>query len=376
MSQSNKLSAADVQRLLKDPSAENRSDAASKIAAHFSDGHLSETERALAEDIFRVMMRDVELRVRRALSDSLRESEDVPRDIALSIANDVADVAIPFIEVTRALSDDDLVNIIQAKGEDHQKAIARRETVSSRVADALVDTKNEGVVAELVSNEGAELTENTMNRVLDDFGHLKSVSNPMARRAALPLDVAERLVTLVSDKIQEQLLEKHHLSADVAKDLVTQSRERATVSLLDGSAEAPDVQALVDQLHKNGRLTPTLIIRALCMGDLMFFESALAKRAGIPVVNVYKLVHDKGGAALEKLFQKADMPGEMLELARVALGVADEMTLQSSDDRQKFRVLMIERVLTHFEGDFDNENLDYFISKLSSRSNQATANTL
>lgn len=365
MSQDNQLSAADVAKLVENPSADHRAEAATKIASHLNQGSLSENERALAEDIFRVMVRDVESRVRRALSDSLRETDDLPRDIALSLANDVDDVAIPFLELSQALSDDDLLSIIEAKGEEHQMAIARREQVSEEIADALVETKSENVVATLVSNEGADLSEGTMNRVLDEFGDVKSISTPMAGRAALPLDVAERLVSLVSDKIQERLLTHQELSPDMAMDLILQSRERATVSLLDGSSDAPDVQALVEQLHKNGRLTPTLIVRALCMGDLTFFEAAMAKKADIPVVNVYKLVHDKGELALPRLFAKADMPKDMVELAQVALDVSAEMDMQSSDDREKFRSVMMERVMTHFEEDFDSDNLDYFISKMA-----------
>lgn len=357
------LSQADVVRLLQDPSGATRADAAQKVAQAFAGGGMGDKERAIAEDIFRAMMQDVEVRVRKALALTLADA-DVSRDVALKIANDVADVAVPFIEVTKALNDDDLVHIIANQTAEHQVAIARRQTVSVKVADALVDTRNEDVVATLVSNDGADLSPGTMNRVLDEFGHVKRIATPMAQRPTLPLDVAERLVTLVSDKIQKQLLDSHGLTADMAAELAMQTRERATVSLLDGSAEAPDVQALVDQLHKNGRLTPTIILRALCMGDLTFFEVAMARRANVPVSNVYKLIYEYGADGLARLFDRADMPENMLDICKVALDTAEEMTLNSRDDRNRFREVMLERVLTSCEDMVDNENLDYFISKL------------
>ncbi|GAB4143534.1 MAG: DUF2336 domain-containing protein [Sphingomonadales bacterium] len=357
------LSQADVARLLQNPSTDSRAEAAAKVAAAFQTGDLGDKERAIAEDIFRAMMQDVEVRVRKALALTLADA-DLPRDVALKIANDVSEVAVPFIEVTQALDDDDLIHIIANQTADHQVAIARRKSVSGKVADALVDTKNEDVVATLVGNEGADLSASTMNRVLDEFGHIKRIATPMAQRPTLPLDVAERLVTLVSDKIQKQLLQTHGIDAGMASDLASQTRERATVSLLDGSAEAPDVQALVDQLHKNERLTPTIILRALCMGDLTFFEVALARRAGISISNVYKLVYEHGDDGLKRLFDRAEMPKNMLDIARVALDTAEEMTLNSRDDRNRFREVMLERVLTSCEDKVDNENLDYFISKL------------
>ncbi|RME69117.1 MAG: DUF2336 domain-containing protein [Alphaproteobacteria bacterium] len=357
------LSQTDVARLLQDPSAANRADAAAKVAAAFSGGDMGDKERAIAEDIFHAMMQDVEVRVRQALALTLADAA-VPRDVALKIANDVAEVAVPFIEATKALDDDDLIQIITNQTADHQVAIARRKTVSGKVADALVETRNEDVVATLVANDGADLSPTTMNRVLDTFGHVKRVATPMAKRPALPLDVAERLVTLVSDKIQKQLLETHGISSDLTAELVLQTRERATVSLLDGSAEAPDVHALVDQLHKNGRLTPTIVVRALCMGDLTFFETALARRAGITITNACKLIYEHGEDGLARLFDRADMPANMLEISRVALETAEDMTLNSRDDRNRFREVMLERVLTRCENQVDNDNLDYFISKL------------
>ena len=51
-------------------------------------------------------------------------------------------------------------------------------------------------------------------------------------------------------------------------------------------------------------------------------------------------------------------------MARAALDVADEMVLTGGDDRETFKQLMIERVLTSVEDSVDTENLDYLIGKL------------
>lgn len=117
------------------------------------------------------------------------------------------------------------------------------------------------------------------------------------------------------------------------------------------------------------------MLRALCMGDTTFFEVALAKKVGIPVLNAYALVHDKGDLGLKRLFVAAKMPPQFLAIARAALEVADEMVLTGGDDRERFKQLMIERVLTAVEDEVDTENLDYLIGKLHSEStdNHASA---
>lgn len=364
LSDANKLSSADVAKLLQDPNVENRAEAASKVAATFGMSELTEGEKKIAEDIFRVMLRDAAVRVRHALSESLKDNPDVPHDVAASLAQDVDEVAMPVIEFSSVLTDKDLIDIVRTRGSDVQKVVAGRKSVSEDVADALADTGDEEVVAALVGNEGAQIKEATFGKVLDKFGNSDVVKAPMAHRGELPIGVAERLVTLVSEQLRDHIMTHHEISPTMAADLLLESREKATVSLLGSGQKSTTVQELVDQLYDNKRLTPTLMLRALCMGDTTFFEVALAKRVGIPVVNAYKLVHDKGELGLKRLFEAAEMPLQFLPMARAALEVADEMLETGGDNRELVRQLMIERVLTAVENDVDTENLDYLIGKL------------
>ena len=137
LSAGHQLSVEDVRNLLSDPSAENRALTATKVAAAFSSGKLNERERELAEGIFRIMARDVEQKVREALSQTIRLSPDLPHDVALALANDIAAVAVPFIEASSVLTDDDLLDIIRSKPAEYQVAVAGRAEVSERVSDAL-----------------------------------------------------------------------------------------------------------------------------------------------------------------------------------------------------------------------------------------------
>lgn len=359
-----RLTRQDVVRLLAEPSADMRAETAVKVGSIFAAGGLSKAERRMAEDIFRAMVQDAEVRVRRALSQTLKESPQVPADVAGALARDVDEVAVPVLEYCASLSDTDLLEIVSGAGEAGQAAVARRSSLSGTVADALAESGSEHVAAALVANDGARLREETLSRLLDKYGDSERVKEPMVHRSSLPLNVAERLVSLVSEGLRHHLVTHHELPPAVASDLLVESRERATVSLLDPTPKAPDVLALVDQLHANGRLTPTLIIRALCMGDLTFFEAALAKRAGIPVANAYTLVHDRGELGLARLFEAADMPPALIHVARMGATIAEEMSATGGDDRDTFRKVMIERVVTRLDRDLDTDNLDYLIAKL------------
>ncbi|RIK95552.1 MAG: hypothetical protein DCC73_04115 [Proteobacteria bacterium] len=361
---SKKLSSADVARLLADPSDSNRADTARKVGQQFTDPELSGAERQIIQEIFRVMVKDAAVRVREALSDTLKDNPDIPREIALALANDVAEVASPILEFSDVFSDEDLLNIIAKKDSEHQQAVARRQQISERVADALVDTENAKVVSTLVQNKGAEISTKTMKRVVDVFADDRSITEALAQRQNLPITVGERLVNLVSEKIRDHLQQRYKISQEMVTDLFLNAREKATIGLLQPDTNLRDVLALIDQLHRNKRLTPTLILRSICMGDTTFFEAALARLADVPIANAYQLIHDQSGLGLKRLFEKCGLSPRMLEVCRGALNVAADMELNSGDDRIRFRQLVIERVLTRFEEGFDPDNLDYFIAKL------------
>ena len=359
-----KLSAADLQKLLADPTPSARAETATKVAGSLS-AQLTDRERALATDIIRLMVRDAAVVVRKALSDSLKDDPSIPADVARSLALDVDEVALPIIEHSLALNDEVLLEIIGKSGPERQIAVARRAHVSAIVSDALAETHNIEVVATLMANDGAQLTDRTLMKVLDEFGNDPRVNEPMATRSKLPILVAERLVSVVSERLRDHLVTHHEMSPDTAADLLLESRERATLQLV-ATGRRLDLAQLVEQLNANGRLTPTLILRALCMGDIGFFENAMARLAGISVPNAYRLIHDQGGRGLEQLYLKCGMPPKLLPIVRAAIDVADETELgQSEDDRERFRHRMIERVLTSFEEGFDADNLDYFVTRLA-----------
>jgi uncharacterized protein (DUF2336 family) len=358
------LTSLDVQRLLQDPSAAARASMADKITRGYVPSQMSASERALAEDIFRLMMRDAEVRVRKALSEGLKQNPDVPREIAMALAKDVEQVAEPMIEFSSVLSDTDLMEIVRTSSARKQTAVARRESLSAEVSHVIATEGEVTAVAALMENDTAKLLAESMTAALDRFGNDARVNGAMARRQQLPVAVAERLVALVSANFREHLVTHHELPVDLATDLVLQARERATVGLAQ-DASREDVPTLVERLHRNRRLTPSLVLRALCTGELDFFECAMAKMAGIPVVNAYRLIHDEGGLGLARLVERCSLSQEFLSVAKVAIEVSRELQYDGQPgDRERFMARMLERVLTCFENPNGSENLDYLIGKL------------
>jgi uncharacterized protein (DUF2336 family) len=361
---SSHLSKADVDRLLKEPSPLVRAEVAGKIALDIDSPQLTESEITMAHDIVRLMARDVEVSVRQSLAQNLRNAVNLPHDVALQLARDVEIVALPILQESTVLTDSDLLSIVAEGSPQKHEAIAVRPGVSSQVSEALISSAGETAVAKLLNNATAEITPQSMDKAITRFQASDSVKEAMVQRSSLPVTIAERLTTIVSERLRDYLVSHHELSATVASDLVLQSRERTIISMSYGSSEQ-DIEKLVQQMFHNGRLTPSIVLRALCMGDVLFFEAALAIMANVPLVNARILIHDGGQLGLKTVYEKANMPPAMLPIVRAAIDIIHETELLDAGEKDvnNYRALVIERILTQFEH-FSSEDMEYLATKL------------
>ncbi|MDZ4741616.1 MAG: DUF2336 domain-containing protein [Alphaproteobacteria bacterium] len=359
------LNAADVDMLLAHPAAARRADLVKKVAAEFDAQRISEAESKIALDILRAMAADAEVIVRLAIAQSLRQSGNLPHDIALNLARDEFSVAQPLLESSPVLTDSDLIAILADGCEPKQVAIARRKDVSERVAAAVIDTGNAAAVATLIDNDSAHLTEDLYDRTLNWYSKFEAVNSALVHRAALPITVAERLVALVSDKLKVELVTRHALPEEMAADVILEARERVTLGLLGDDAPTPCTSALVRQLSARGRLTPSLTLRALCMGDIQFVEAALADAAGVTAETASSLVHDDGPLGLQAIYKKSGFAEAFFPAFRVAVDVYHETQLDGEPrDRERFARRMLERILTQYQ-DMTATDLDYLLTRLA-----------
>ena len=372
MSDSTASTEAMLARLAAKPDAAARTDVATGIGRALDAGALSNSERAIARDIVRHLAADVERQVRESLAKAVRASADLPHDVAMALASDVATVAAPILTDSTVLSDHDLLAVIEAGDSAKQLAVAGRSHVSESVAEALVERGDEDVVVAVVTNPGAELREPALDRALDRFGDSPRLQEPMIGRSELPISVSERLVSVVSERLRDELVKRHAMSADLATDLVLDGRERATLALISDTEQPDQVAKMVAEMHAHGRLTDSILVRAACTGDLSFLELGLAVRTGVPIVNAKALVHDAGRKGLSALIERAGIAKRDQPVLRAAVVAACETELgDAPGGRERFAEIVIERVLTTFdagEAGVSEEDAEYLIKKLSTYS--------
>jgi uncharacterized protein (DUF2336 family) len=363
------LTYADVQRLMAAPTPDQKHGVAVKVVGAYRGDALKGEERAIAEEIFRLLARDVEVSVRQALAEEVRALSTLPHDVALILARDVDSVASPVLTDSPVLTEEDLIEIVNASGAAKQIAIANRAVVSERISSALIDKGNEAVVTTLVANPGARLDEGLLDKVMDRHGNSQSVQDKLSERPKLPPRIAERLVSMVTDRLRERMISRHNLDPDLATDLILSAYERAAVKLVGEDSDATSIEALARQISSQGRLTDALILRAACLGEIGLVEAALAVRAGVPVHNARLLLHDRGPLGLKSICEKASIHRGVAAVLRVAVEVVHENAYDGeSRDRERFRRRMIERTLTRLDQSRDDLNTadkDYLLGRLA-----------
>ncbi len=341
------LSDADIKRLVRSENADDRAVATHKICRVMERAELSDGDRTAAHEIIRMLAADAAELVRRALAVTLRTSELLPHDVVMKLAQDVATVAVPVLTHSPLFTDEDLAQIVRAGGPVRQVAIAKRDELSERVTTALSEHAVEEAVVIACANDNARFSEGGINHVVDRFGASEVLHSVLINRKALPVSISERLVHVVSAALREKLITRHAIKPETAIEIVAATQERATLDLADQAGANPDPQTLAKHLMANGRLTPSLMLRALARGHMGFFEHAMAELSGVPHERTWLMVHDAGSLGFRAIYDRAGMPGRMFQTFRMAVDTYHNLTQEAGHlEPVRLQERLIERFLT------------------------------
>ncbi len=363
------LSQQDVETLSHDLSVENKALTAQKVSAYYNGKDISAKGRKLAEDIFRIMVEDVQIKVREVLSESLKNCKSIPRDIVLKLINDKDSVAVPFIKYYDNLTDEDLISIIEAQNLNKQKAVALRKSLSANVSQYIVDKCPEEVVGVLISNEGADIQEPAFDTIISKYSGSEDIKKHLVYRSDLPTSVIEKIVNSLSEDLQRHLIITHNLPNDIATDIVEQVKEKTTLRISEEYSSDKQIEDLVHQLYTSNHLTPSLVVRAICMGDLKFFEYALVYLSNTPLLEVRKILFNlQVDFMIRNLLRKAFIPKSMFPAVFSALNVIKDIRFGcQKSDRASFIHKVIERILSvsSTSDELSEDDVNYLISKIS-----------
>jgi uncharacterized protein (DUF2336 family) len=358
------LTEADIRTLVRGATPDERARAVQKVCRKLDVASLSDEDRAHAQEILRVMAQDAAELVRQALAVTLQTSPLVPHDVALRLANDVESVCVPILGHSPVFTDADLIEIVKLGGPVRQAVVAKRPQVSQAVTRAIVEHGAEPAVEAACANDNADFADQTLDVVMERFQRSEPVLSALAYRNALPLGVTEKLVSLVGEQVRDHLLNRHEVSAELALEIAVGARERATMDLVEEAGRTADVKGFVAHLHESGRLTASLVLRALAHGHMAFLEWSLAELASVPHHRTWLMIHDAGPLGLKAIYDRAGLPARLYGAFRAGVDTYHSMEFDGgARDRERFQERMLQRFLTQPE-QAGRDDVDYLLDKM------------
>jgi len=327
------------------------------------------------------------------MADSLRHTMELPRDIAIALAQDVIEVATPMLEESEVLDEQDLIEIvhrpvtdelrerlaathedqIDAEIEARRIAVARRRKVPPRLAAALIEDGTPAVATTLLGNHGARLVEAVVHRIIDRFGHHRKVQTALVDRSTLPVTVVERMMFLVSQRLRDRLIQTHNVSPIILSGLVNQVREAATLDLLKGDMSGRRSARLAEGLARQDRLSPTILLRGLCLGEFSFVEAALAQRSHLTVETVRNRMRNGSEFDVSQIYRRSSLPDPLKPAFLHAFAEAYHLLKEGATGKRdafcrhmvhSLSVFISDKAGAPSEIDLNHRDLDYLLSLL------------
>ncbi len=317
-----RLTAADVAALGRDPSPAQRAKIAAKVGGSVADLN-REVDARLVEAVLELLVRDVAKEVRKALAEAVADSSEVPPSIVRRLARDDIEVAAPVLEKSPLLTDEDLIAIVRTNAIQYALAVAGRSRLSEAVADVLVDTGEPSVVARLVGNVGARLSAAALERVVAEFGREEEVQERLVRRPELSFELVERLVRLIGERLEWELVSTHRMPLEQAQAIVRAARERSAIDLVACEHGDRRQEQHLRARFRAGELDHEALLAMLRDGDVAGFEIGVALHAHEPVARVRKLLYDPDRRRLAAICIRAGFPVAHYVLVRMAIEFAE-----------------------------------------------------
>ncbi|WP_319773109.1 DUF2336 domain-containing protein [Breoghania sp.] len=326
-----------------------RARATHALARSFLTSELDDCEKRDAEAALTWLLDDPAPSVRAALADGLADSKDAPRHLILCLASDIPPIASLVLMRSPLFLDAELVDFAALGDVDIQMAVARRPSVSAVVSASLAETGALEACLELLANPAAVFTRSALERLVERFDSDAELRRALMTRPGIPLAVKQKLVAQLAESLCRAPTVGTGLKAERARHMLGEARDRITVAMAQ-DAELPEMVGLVDYLRENAQLTPTLLLRAVCTGNMGLFIAAMSVLADMPVERVEQVLANGWGASLRALFKRAKLPPKLHSAFETALVTYREIAAADAAlSGFAFTRRMIQTVLDHHE---------------------------
>jgi uncharacterized protein (DUF2336 family) len=336
--------------------AAQRAEAAHTLARAYLHSKVAEDVREGMEAAITLLLDDQAPDVRFALADALAGSPDAPRHVILMLAADHIEIASLVLSRSPQFLDSELVDIVAGMEDPLQCAVASRPALSAAVSAAIAEVGCVEACRLLCANPGARLARISLRRMVERHGADPDIRESLLSRPALPAAIRQMLIRQLGEALSTLVSARAWIDSDRVAHVAREACDRATVAIA-AETESEDLVALVEHLRVTGQLTTSLLLRALCAGNVGLFAAALAALSDTPEPRVRSLVLDGRLGALKAIYARSGLPAVAFEAFAVALNTWRDRDPAEVDPRARYRFIrkLVEEVVTRYQRITDGE---------------------
>lgn len=302
------LDAKHLLELARTKSAKSKAELAAIVESLFDNrgGALSDRERSLMFNIIQNLIHEVEVSVRKRLSEKLAERQDMPRELAKALAADDVEIAFPILTKSKVLHDDDLIEVILMRTEEYHLAITLRDDLEEGVSSALVETQNIGVITSLLKNDSAAISQATLKYLVEQSKRVDAYQEPLLHRSDLSESLAKKMFMWVSVALRSDIVDRYKIDVATVDRLLQQAALEGFEATRDEKGE-PETD-LIRSLRERDMITLEVLVQTLSEGEIPLFLAILSDLTKLNDVIIRRIVFEKGGAGIAIACSAIDMP--------------------------------------------------------------------
>jgi uncharacterized protein (DUF2336 family) len=254
---------SELEAAVRSRSSEQRVETLRRISdlfLHHADS-ITSTQVAVFDDVFLHLVRQVETKALAELGIRLAPIDNAPLEVIRHLArHDDVTVAAPVLSESRSLTDNDLVEIAQAKSQDHLLAISARARLVPQVTDVLVERGGQEVVRKVAGNSGAAFSDKGFGILVKRAESDDVLAATVGTRLDLPSPVLNDLLRKASEAVRARIL----ASAPIATRDDIRNAIAAASDEIEQEISAPrdygPALAAIERLRGRGELDEAVLL--------------------------------------------------------------------------------------------------------------------
>jgi uncharacterized protein (DUF2336 family) len=335
--------------VLNDGAPEMRAQLAAEMARLLAKPQTPEADRNAVIPYVLKLAVDPVAEVRRVLAGGLLACKTLHSDITFTVIADDDEIALPFLAQTPALNGWMMCAIMKVGDVARKMAVAARPDISAEAIQACVEGGEMIVNVALFENPAVAFSYPQYRRLFDRFPQAPEIVERLLACPDLPLDIRIMQARRAANRIHQLMAERGWMANGDATETIADAEETAILDIMV-NADPKELSEVIAFLTSRNMLTPSIIIRATCLGEMRIVERALGHLADLPQDRTRYLMYSRNGQSFRALHGKSGLPQSCFGLLRAAAEVGRECREEGlRANAENFGRRLIEALMTRYE---------------------------